>query len=882
MEFDSENGQAPEGDSLGFGVSEVMEQSVRPTEDALECLITFLQELSIARGLDEIMAVVRRAVRLLAEADGATLVLREGDQCYYADGDAISPLWKGSRFPMDACISGWVMREGKPAVIEDIYTDGRIPHDLYRPTFVKSLAMAPIRGKAPIGAIGVYWAKQNRPDPKTLKLIRLLAESTAVAIGSIDLLGDLTNTLKATKPTASHGFSSSLPPDKVYADGIDVDIAELKKAAKKLKESEATARALLNIPNAAAFLLDRDGICLDANETLATRFGKTPSEIIGKPIWDLFPTEVAERRKARFIEVLQSKRMDRFEDERDGLWNEIVLSPILDERGEVLKVAVLGLDVTERKQVERALLRSEERLKLALTASRMGVWEWDIRTNDVFWSPECFEVLGEIHFTGTLESFTNILHPEDAGRVMGATYQALAQRTPFSAEFRIVRPDARILWLSNLGQPTYDEAGNPLRLTGTVQDITERKETQDALRDSEERFRKIFEEGPLGMAIVDSNCRFIRTNPAFCRMLGYAEAELSSLAISEIVHPESEGKDLAEKVVRGEAPLFKGEMRFIRKDAEAIWAYLVASPITNEHGAPAYTLAMVEDISERKRAEIALRESDERYHTLFEGNQSVMLLIDPQSANIIDANPAARSYYGYSTQEMINRKITDLNTLPADEVLREMERARLADCGYFLFRHRLSSGEIRDVEVYSSPIRVRGKELLYSIVHDITERKMMESALVRREIELESRSRELEGANTALKMVLKKREENEEELKHTLHSNVKEMILPFIERLRDSHLDETQRTYVNVIERNLQEVYSPFLKQLSSLSPSLSPMDIQVAGLIKEGKSSKEIAKILGVSINTVISYRYRLRTKLGLKNEKINLRSYLSSRKDS
>lgn len=429
MEFDSEKGQALEGDSLGFGVSEATEQPAIPAEDALECLISFLQELSLAHGLDEIMAIVRLAVRQFAGADGATLILREGDQCYYADEDAISPLWKGSRFPMDTCISGWVMRERKATVIEDIYSDQRIPHDLYRPTFVKSLAMAPIRGKAPIGAIGVYWASPNRPDAKTLKMIQVLAESTAVAIGNIVLLGELKDTLKATEPdgTASHGWSfpPSLQdiPDNDYIGGVGVDIAELKKAAKTLKESETTARALLNIPNGAAFLLDRDGICLDVNETLATRFCKRPSDIIGKPIWDLFHIEVAERRRAHFMRVLQSKRMDRFEDERDGMWNDIVVSPILDENGEVLKVAVLGFDVTERKQAERALHRSEERLKLALTASHMGVWEWDIRTNAVFWSPECFELLGETHFTGTLESFTNMLHPEDAGRVMGTAYQ---------------------------------------------------------------------------------------------------------------------------------------------------------------------------------------------------------------------------------------------------------------------------------------------------------------------------------------------------------------------------------------------------------------------------------------------------------------------------
>ena len=123
---------------------------------ALERLVAVSQELSHARDLNTVMSIVREAARELTGADGATFVLRDGDKCYYAEENAISPLWKGQRFPMSICISGWVMMNAQSAVIEDIYADARIPVAAYRPTFVKSLAMVPIRTNNPIGAIGNY------------------------------------------------------------------------------------------------------------------------------------------------------------------------------------------------------------------------------------------------------------------------------------------------------------------------------------------------------------------------------------------------------------------------------------------------------------------------------------------------------------------------------------------------------------------------------------------------------------------------------------------------------------------------------------------------------------------------------------------------------
>jgi GAF domain-containing protein len=133
----------------------------------------------------EIQAIVRTAARRLTGADGATFVLGENGDCYYADEDAISPLWKGQRFPQEMCMSGWVIRTREAVVIEDIYTDPRIAQDVYRPTFVRSMAMVPIRRLDPLGAIGNYWATPHRATPEELELLQALADTTAVAMENV-------------------------------------------------------------------------------------------------------------------------------------------------------------------------------------------------------------------------------------------------------------------------------------------------------------------------------------------------------------------------------------------------------------------------------------------------------------------------------------------------------------------------------------------------------------------------------------------------------------------------------------------------------------------------------------------------------------------------
>jgi PAS domain S-box-containing protein len=158
---------------------------------AMAQLVEVVQQLSLARDLATVMDIVRRAARGLTGADGATFVLRDGDLCFYAEEDAISPLWKGQRFPMSLCISGWVMLNRQPAVIEDIYADPRIPADAYRPTFVRSLAMVPIRTLDPVGAIGNYWARPHRPHPEQVRMLQALADTTAVAMENVRVYAEL-------------------------------------------------------------------------------------------------------------------------------------------------------------------------------------------------------------------------------------------------------------------------------------------------------------------------------------------------------------------------------------------------------------------------------------------------------------------------------------------------------------------------------------------------------------------------------------------------------------------------------------------------------------------------------------------------------------------
>jgi GAF domain-containing protein len=146
-----------------------------------------LDELDAVGDITEVGEVVRTAARLLTGAMGATFVIREADQCFYADEDAIAPLWKGQRFPIGSCLSGWAMLHGVTVVVPDIEHDPRVPLEAYRPTFVRSLAMVPVGCREPVAAIGAYWSAPRAPRPDEVRRLEALAAATGAAIDRIGL-----------------------------------------------------------------------------------------------------------------------------------------------------------------------------------------------------------------------------------------------------------------------------------------------------------------------------------------------------------------------------------------------------------------------------------------------------------------------------------------------------------------------------------------------------------------------------------------------------------------------------------------------------------------------------------------------------------------------
>jgi GAF domain-containing protein len=154
-----------------------------PTGEMRRKLLTGLNErLALASSLNEIIDIVRAVARAAVSADGVTFVLREGSKCHYVEEDAIGPLWKGQKFPMEICISGWCMLHDETAAIEDIFSDPRIPHDVYRKTFVRSLIMTPVKTDAPVAAIGAYWSLMRRFSPHDIASVETLASYVADAM----------------------------------------------------------------------------------------------------------------------------------------------------------------------------------------------------------------------------------------------------------------------------------------------------------------------------------------------------------------------------------------------------------------------------------------------------------------------------------------------------------------------------------------------------------------------------------------------------------------------------------------------------------------------------------------------------------------------------
>ena len=298
----------------------------------------------------------------------------------------------------------------------------------------------------------------------------------------------------------------------------------------------------------------------------------------------------------------------------------------------------------------------------------------------------------------------------------------------------LISKDGKEFKISDSGSPIRDFEGNITGVVLVFRDVSQDYEIQKRIESSELNFRTIVEATPSCVKVIAKDGTLLAMNSAGLSMI---EVENPQNVIGKNVYPviAAEYRDVFkkfnEKICNGE----KGSLQFeiIGAKGTRRWLESHAVPLPSQTTGELTHLAITFDITEQKKQQELTREREQLFHALFAKSRAIKLLIDPSNGKIFDANQAAADFYGYSIKELKNLKISDINILSPEKIKEEMENAIQEKRSYFNFHHRLANGIIRDVEVYSSPLSVEGRPLLHSIIHDITDRKKLENALIENE-----------------------------------------------------------------------------------------------------------------------------------------------------
>lgn len=254
------------------------------------------------------------------------------------------------------------------------------------------------------------------------------------------------------------------------------------------------------------------------------------------------------------------------------------------------------------------LQEREERLRIALSAANIGTFDWDIQAQTIVWTPETERMWGLPvgGFGGTYEHWRRQVHPDDVAEAERIVRLSVENPDiPHKYEHRIIRPAGTVRWIHANATTRCDADGRPIRMVGVNFDITERKQAEQALSESEERFRSVFERAGTGIAIADLNGSFMQCNPAFCAMLGYTEDELRQVHFSELVHAEDRDANVAEslRLIAEELPHYEIENRYVHKNSEPVWVRKFISLLRDHDGRAKYVLVLVTDVTERRKAQ---------------------------------------------------------------------------------------------------------------------------------------------------------------------------------------------------------------------------------------------------------------------------------------
>lgn len=268
-----------------------------------------------------------------------------------------------------------------------------------------------------------------------------------------------------------------------------------------------------------------------------------------------------------------------------------------------------------------------------------------------------------------------------------------------------------------------------------VNDITDIKEYQSKVLQNEAHFRATFNQAAVGITHLDLAGNWIKVNEKFCNIIGYSLEEIKGKTFKDITYPDDIKRsiDFFDNILRENATKTSMEKRYIHKGGGIVWVNLTISVVKGSSNEAEYFIAIIEDITSRKIAEAALRESQEFYKSIFQNNKAPKLLVCPSTGEIVDANRAACEFYGYSHKEITAMNIQQINILSEDMIQQEMDSVMSEKYKHLFFRHRLKSGDVRDVEVFSTFISNDKRPLLHSIIHDITDKRQTEQELKKQE-----------------------------------------------------------------------------------------------------------------------------------------------------
>ncbi|WP_319524584.1 PAS domain S-box protein [uncultured Desulfosarcina sp.] len=413
---------------------------------------------------------------------------------------------------------------------------------------------------------------------------------------------------------------------------------------------------------------------------------------------------------------------------------------------------------------------------------------------------------------------------------------------------------------------------------------------------------QILEGNPIPTFVVDAQCRITHWNRACELLTGIPASETLGTVkhreafychkrklMADLIVNQTRSEDLIMvyggkvKDCRHTRNGYEGEDFFPKLGENGRWLFFTAAPLTDAEGNISGAIETFQDITDKRTAEQELRASEARYRQLFESaNDAIFLLKD---GFIVDCNQKALALFNSSRDQMTGLSPLDLSPQnQADGISSEDEvRRRLALLDqnkpqFFEWRFLRKDGSRFDAEVSLNRFTINGSLYGLAIIRDISLRKKMIRTIEERQVALDEKSTYLEKVNQALKASLDHREVEKRAVEENMLVNLKRFVFPYLGELETCKLESEARAYLNIVQTNLNDIVSQFSKTIFSKYIDLTPTEVRIADLIREGKNSKEIADMLALSPSSIQWHRKNVRQKLGLTNKKINLQSYLNA----